>query len=97
MTKVLSLTFDDILFIPTSLGILVYVLSMAAGVKLFRKNTPAWWASLISFILCLLVIPFFKLYIFVPLIVVAIYASYMILSNKIFAYKGGLKSNEGSK
>lgn len=60
VTKALSLTFDDILFIPTSLGILVYVLSMAAGVKLFRKNTPAWWASLISFILCLLVIPFFN-------------------------------------
>ncbi|EEK52081.1 TPA: amino acid permease [Bacillus cereus] len=97
VTKALSLTFDDILFIPTSLGILVYVLSMAAGVKLFRKNTRAWWASLISFILCLLVIPFFQLYIFVPLIVVAIYAIYMILSNKIFAYKGGLNSNEGSK
>ncbi len=39
----------------------------------------------------------FQLYIFVPLIVVAIYTIYMILSNKIFAYKGGLKSNEGSK
>ncbi|MBE1556886.1 amino acid efflux transporter [Filibacter limicola] len=83
VTKALSLTFDDILFIPTSLGILVYVLSMAAGVKLFRKNTSAWWASLISLILCLLVIPFFKLYIFVPLIVVALYAIYMIISKKI--------------
>lgn len=59
VTKALSLTFDDILFIPTSLGILVYVLSMAAGVKLFRKNTMAWWTSLVSFVLCLLVLPFF--------------------------------------
>ncbi|WP_210365398.1 amino acid permease [Bacillus sp. REN3] len=93
----LSLTFDHILFIPTSLGVVVYVLSMAAGVKLFRKNTPAWWASLISFILCLLVIPFFRLYIFVPLIVVAVYTIYMILIRKISACKGGLKANEGSK
>ncbi|WP_026702120.1 APC family permease [Salibacterium aidingense] len=84
MTKTLSLTFDDILFIPTSLGILVYVLSMAAGVKLFRKNTSAWWASSISFILCLLVIPFFQFYIFVPLIVVAIYIIYMMMNKKIF-------------
>ncbi len=97
VTKSLSLTFDDILFIPTSLGILVYVLSMAAGVKLFRKNTSAWWASLSSFILCLLVLPFFQMYIFVPIIVVVLYAIYMIFSKKTFSYKGGLKFNEGSK
>ncbi len=59
MTNAFSLTFDDILFIPTSLGILVYILSMAAGIKLFRKYTMAWWASLVSFILCLLVLLFF--------------------------------------
>ncbi|MEI3606159.1 amino acid permease [Pseudogracilibacillus sp. SE30717A] len=88
VTKFLSLTFDDILFIPTSLGILVYVLSMAAGVKLFKKNTLAWWASLTSLILCLLVIPFFQLYIFVPLIVLVIYAVYMIIGKKVFTYKG---------
>ncbi|MBM7646577.1 amino acid efflux transporter [Scopulibacillus daqui] len=60
VTRGLSLTFNDILFIPTSLGIWVYILSMAAGVKLFKKNTLAWWASLGSFILCLLVIPYFS-------------------------------------
>lgn len=97
VTKALSLTFDDILFIPTSLGILVYVLSMAAGVKLFRKYTLAWWASLISFILCFLVIPFFQSYIFVPLIVVAVYTIYMFLNKKELVSRGGLKSNEGSK
>src|SRR5690625_2357494 len=97
VTKALSLTFDDILFIPTSLGILVYVLSMAAGVKLFKKNTSAWWASLTSFILCLLVIPFFQLYIFVPLILVALYVIYMIISKNISENKGELKCNEGSK
>ncbi|WP_018930715.1 APC family permease [Gracilibacillus lacisalsi] len=77
-TNALSLTFDDILFIPTSLGILVYVLSMAAGVKLLKNYTPAWWASFISFILCMLVIPFFQLYLFVPLVIVILYMVYMI-------------------
>ncbi|SDM71078.1 amino acid efflux transporter [Sediminibacillus halophilus] len=83
VVKFLSLTFDNILFIPTSLGILVYVLSMAAGVRLFRKNTSAWWTSLTSCILCLLALPFFQLYIFVPMIVVVLYAIYMIFSKKI--------------
>lgn len=89
ITKSLSLTFNDILFIPTSLGILVYILSMAAGVKLFNKGMLAWWASLISLILCLLVLPFFKLYIFVPLIVVVLYAIYMVLCKKVLSAKGG--------
>ncbi len=88
VTKALTLTFDDILFIPTSLGVIVYILSMAAGVKLFKRNTLSWWASLTSLILCFLVVPFFRLYIFVPLVVLAIYAVYMILSKKVFAYKG---------
>src|SRR5690625_7372047 len=79
VTKALSLTFDDILFIPTSLGILVYVLSMAAGVKLFRKNTSAWWAALTSFILCLLVIAFFQLYIFFSLILLCLYVIYLFV------------------
>ncbi|WP_208586158.1 APC family permease [Gracilibacillus suaedae] len=78
VTNALSLSFDDILFIPTSLGILVYVLSMAAGIKLLKNYTPAWWASLISFILCMLVIPFFQLYGFVPLVIVILYMVYMI-------------------
>ncbi len=84
VTKALSLAFDDILFIPTSLGIIVYLLSMAAGIKLFKKYTMAWWASLTSFILCLLVLPFFKLYIVVPLIVGSLYVVYMIINKKFF-------------
>ena len=97
VTELLSMTFNDILFIPTSLGILVYILSMAAGVKLFNKNTLAWWASLISLILCLLILPFFKLYVFVPFIVLSLYAAYMILGKKISSYKRGNKPYEESK
>src|SRR5690606_15835250 len=88
VTKALTLTFDDILFIPTYLGVIVYIISMATGVKLFKRNTLSLWASLSSLILCLLVVPFFRLYIFVPLVVLGIYAVYMILNKKVFAYKG---------
>lgn len=96
ITEFLSLTFSDILFIPTSLGILVYILSMAAGVKLFNKKMLVWWTSIISLILCLLVLPFFKLYVFVPLIVAALYATYMVLSKKVFPRKGG-EFNESTR
>ncbi|GEL77081.1 hypothetical protein TMU01_13160 [Tenuibacillus multivorans] len=95
--ELLSLTFNDILFIPTSLGILVYILSMAAGVKLFKKKTLAWSASLLSLILCLLVIPFFQLYIFVPLIVLALYVIYMVFDKKIFSTGRGMKFNDKPK
>jgi len=94
IVKGLSLAFDDILFIPTSLGILVYIISMAAGVKLFKRSTLPWWASLIAFISCLLVIPFFQLYIFVPIIVMALYVIYMVLDKNIFVYKEKVKSDE---
>lgn len=82
ITKALSLTFNDILFIPTSLGILVYILSMAAGVKLFRKGTLPWLCSLTAMVLCALVLPFFQSYIIVPLMVVSIYGIYMFFNNK---------------
>ncbi|GEN47063.1 amino acid permease [Alkalibacillus haloalkaliphilus] len=92
VTKALSLAFDDILFIPTSLGIIVYLLSMAAGIKLFKKNTMAWWTSLTSFILCLLVLPFFNLYIVVPMIVSSLYIFYMIWGRSIFLQRRFKKS-----
>ncbi|UJL45872.1 amino acid permease [Virgibacillus sp. NKC19-16] len=82
ITKALSLTFNDILFIPTSLGILVYILSMAAGVKLFKKGTLPWLCSLTAMVLCALVLPFFRSYIIVPFVVVSIYGIYMFFCNK---------------
>ncbi|SDH86265.1 APC family permease [Alteribacillus bidgolensis] len=82
ITEALSLTFNDILFIPTSLGILVYILSMAAGVKLFKNGTLPWLSSLIAFILCVLVLPFFQSHIIVPLIVISIYLIYMYIFHR---------------
>ncbi|MDX8045224.1 amino acid permease [Gracilibacillus sp. S3-1-1] len=77
ITESFTMAFNDILFIPTSLGVIVYIFSMAAGVKLFKNKTLPWYASLVSIIFCILVLPFFQLYIFVPAIVIALYISYM--------------------
>lgn len=77
ITEYFTMTFNDILFIPTSLGVLVYIFSMAAGVKLFKNKTLPWWSSLLSLIFCILVLPFFQLYVFVPIIIIALYVSYM--------------------
>lgn len=94
VAELFSFTFNDLLFIPTSLGILVYILSMAAGVKLFQVRTLAWWTSLVSLILCLCVLPFFKMYLFVPIIVVGLYTMYMMLRAK---FSKGVEGNENFK
>ncbi|MEC5424256.1 amino acid permease [Virgibacillus sp. C22-A2] len=83
ITESFTMTFNDILFIPTSLGVFVYIFSMAAGVKLFKNKTLPWWSSLLSLIFCILVLPFFQLYIFVPVIVVVLYVSYMTIQKLI--------------
>ncbi|MFS0824736.1 APC family permease [Bacillus sp. 1P02SD] len=87
ITEYFAKTFNDILFIPTSLGVLVYIFSMAAGVKLFKNKTLPWWSSLLSLIFCILVLPFFQLYIFVPIIVTALYVSYMTFQKRFLSLK----------
>jgi amino acid efflux transporter len=81
-TVSLSIPFDAILFVPNSLGLTVYVLSMAAGVKLFAKKSRPWTASLSSLILCLLCLPFFGLYIVVPVLIGSLYFIYVTISKK---------------
>ncbi|MCR6097376.1 amino acid permease [Salipaludibacillus agaradhaerens] len=87
ITEYFTMTFNDILFIPTSLGVLVYIFSMAAGVKLFKNKTLPWWSSLLSLIFCILVLPFFQLYIFVPVIIIALYVSYMTFQKRFLFLK----------
>ncbi|WP_221568268.1 APC family permease [Alkalihalobacillus sp. TS-13] len=96
-TSLLSMTFNDILFIPTSLGILVYILSMAAGIKLLKKGSVPWICSFIALILCVLVLPFFKLYIFVPIIIMGLYTGYMLLKKQILSRKGRLTLDGDAK
>ncbi len=85
LTESLSMSFRGILFIPTSLGVIVYILSMASGVKLFAKHTLPWWCSLLSLTMCILVLPFFELYLTVPVIIVAMYAGYMMFQKKFLS------------
>lgn len=77
MTELFTVTFFDLLFIPTSLGLTVYILSMASGLKLFKKLTLPWMTSLIALILCVMMLPFFELYISVPIGVAMLYLAYM--------------------
>lgn len=77
MTELFTVTFFDLLFIPTSLGLTVYILSMASGLKLFKKLTLPWMTSLIALILCVMMLPFFELYITVPIGVAILYLAYM--------------------
>jgi amino acid efflux transporter len=77
-----SISFDQLLFFPNSLGLAVYVMSMAAGVKLFAKGSLPWLASLVSFVLCLLCMPFFGAYISVPLLMSVAYYLYIRLLRK---------------
>lgn len=94
VTSFLSIHFDDLLFIPTSLGIFVYIFSMAAGMKLFQKGTLPWYCSCLSCILCVLVLPFFQLYIIIPILVAGLYIVYMLLNKKLFPIKEG-KTSKG--
>ncbi|MCK0473000.1 APC family permease [Halalkalibacter sp. APA_J-10(15)] len=95
ITEFFTMTFNDILFIPTSLGVFVYIFSMAAGVKLFKNKSLPWWSSLVSLILCILVLPFFQLYIFVPVIIVGLYIVFMIFQ-KWFMSSNERKSSQNS-
>ncbi|MFB5663702.1 APC family permease [Alteribacillus sp. HJP-4] len=80
-TEIIRVGFYDILFIPTSLGVCVYILSMAAAVKLFDKGTLPWNASLFSLSACLLILPFFQLYIVVPIVILLLYILYIKFKN----------------
>lgn len=78
ITVIFSATFNDMLFIPTSLGLIVYALTMISGVKLYKKWSKPWICSLVSFVFILCVIPFFEIYLLVPLFVSIAYCVYML-------------------
>ncbi|MEJ8547675.1 APC family permease [Brevibacillus borstelensis] len=72
-TVILSIPFDKLLLIPNSLGLTVYIISMAAGVKLFNRLTLPWWSSLLSLLLCLCLLPFFGRSLLAPAAMAAAY------------------------
>lgn len=71
------ISFDQLLFFPNSLGLSVYLMSMAAGIKLFPIRSLPWSASLVSLLLCLLCLPFFGKYVIAPIGMAAVYVIYL--------------------
>jgi len=68
--------FSQLLFIPNSLGMVVYVLSMAAAVKLYKRYSKPWLSGLISLVMLCLFIPFLGIHFMLPILVAALYILY---------------------
>lgn len=51
-TGVFSATFNDLLFIPTSLGLVVYVLTMASSINLFQRGSKPLFDGFLHFYSC---------------------------------------------
>jgi amino acid efflux transporter len=81
-TVSLSIPFSAILFIPNSLGIMVYILSMAAGVRLFERGTLPKRAAAVSLVMCLLCLPLFGKYVFIPIAMGSMYFLFIKKSKK---------------
>jgi amino acid efflux transporter len=77
-----DLHYDKILFIPNSLGLVVYIISMAAGLKLHQYKTKEWFSALASLIILLICLPFLGVRVLVPTIVGCLYLMYMYFQNE---------------
>ncbi|OPA21262.1 amino acid permease [Bacillus cereus] len=82
LVSLFKVSYIDLLFIPNSLGIMVYIFSTASAIKLFNKGTLQRRAAIISFTLCLSIIPFFGKYVFVPVIVIIFYYIYFLCTRQ---------------
>ncbi|WP_268234841.1 APC family permease [Marinithermofilum abyssi] len=77
LTTLAKVHFTQLLFIPNSLGMVVYILSMAASLKLNNTNSKPWICSLISLMVLVLLIPFLGLHMLVPVVVSGLYFLYI--------------------
>jgi len=68
--------FTQLLFIPNSLGMVVYVLSMAAAVKLYKTYSLPWLSSMFSLVLLCAFLPFLGIRFALPILVAAVYFWY---------------------
>lgn len=84
LTTFLNIHFTQLLFIPNSLGIVVYIFSMAAALKLYNKYARPWITALASLIMLGLFMPFLGMHILVPLTVSEMY----------FLYKKGARKQD---
>mgnify|MGYP001124159465 CR=1 FL=1 len=85
LSTALNIHFTQLLFIPNSLGMAVYILSMGAALKLYGKGTKAWISSLLSLVVLALLVPFLGLHILVPVAVIGMYYLYRKAAKKTLA------------
>jgi amino acid efflux transporter len=66
-----NISMDQLIMVPTTLGILVYIITTAACVKLMWHDRIGRWTSLLSFVCCLSIAPFARGFLVVPVVVTA--------------------------
>lgn len=66
-----DLSVDKLILVPVTLGILVYIITTFACVKLLWNDPVGRWTSLLSALFCLGVAPFAEGYLVVPVLVTA--------------------------
>ncbi|MDQ0340472.1 amino acid efflux transporter [Caldalkalibacillus uzonensis] len=76
LTTMMHVHFTQLLFIPNSLGMMVYILSMAAALKLCEKYSKPWLSGLFCLLMLVLFMPFLSWHILVPLLVTGMYWLY---------------------
>ncbi len=69
LAYVFTLSIDKLILVPTTLGIIVYIIGSLACVKLLWNDRIGRISALIAFVCCLAVAPFASGYLIVPVIV----------------------------
>ena len=101
VTTILKVHFTQLLYIPNSLGMSVYMVSMIAALRLHQKGTKPWISSLISLIVLVSFVPLLRFHIIVPIAVSGMYFLYSLLSKNGYTglkleCMGERQSNEDS-
>jgi len=89
--------FTQLLFIPNSLGMIVYVLSMAAAVKLYKRFSLPWLSGLVSLVMLCVFIPFLGIHFMLPISVSILYILYKrkTMSGKIVTRRNETRGGSG--
>ncbi|MGZ4123323.1 MAG: APC family permease, partial [Tumebacillaceae bacterium] len=64
-----DISIDKVMLVPTTLGILVYIITTLSCLKLLWNDRIGRWTSLLSFVCCLCIAPFARGFLIVPVLV----------------------------
>lgn len=89
--------FTQLLFIPNALGMVVYVLSMAAAVKIYRRLSLPWLSGLVSLVMLCAFIPFLGIHVMLPILVSILYILYKrkSMTRTIAIRRNGTRRGDG--